>query len=85
MAANLDESYAQAKAIGPLAAFDAGESWVDHPYRDGVALLGDAAGTSDPAFGQGMATTLRDARVLRDALLGHSDWDQAGHEICALP
>lgn len=80
VAANLGESYAQAKTIGPLAAFDAGESWVDHPYRDGVALLGDAASTSDPTFGQGMATTLRDARVLRDALLGHSDWDQAGHE-----
>ena len=80
VAAHLDQSYAQAKSAGPLAAFEAGESWVEHPYRDGVALLGDAASTSDPTFGQGMATTLRDARVLRDALLGQSDWDQAGHE-----
>ena len=80
VAPGLCECYAEAKIAGPLAAFEAGESWVEHPYRDGVALLGDAASTSDPTFGQGMATTLRDARVLRDALLGQSDWDQAGHE-----
>jgi 2-polyprenyl-6-methoxyphenol hydroxylase-like FAD-dependent oxidoreductase len=79
VAPNLAESYAQAKTAGPLAAFEVGESWVEHPDRDGVALLGDAASTSDPTFGQGMATTLRDARVLRDALLAQSDWDQAGH------
>jgi 2-polyprenyl-6-methoxyphenol hydroxylase-like FAD-dependent oxidoreductase len=80
VAPNLCESYAQAKGAGPLAAFEVGESWVEHPYHNGVALLGDAASTSDPTFGQGMATTLRDARVLRDALLADSDWDQAGHE-----
>jgi len=80
VAPHLGESYSRAKSAGPLAAFEVGESWVEHPYRHGVALLGDAASTSDPTFGQGMATTLRDARVLRDALLGHSDWDQAGHQ-----
>jgi 2-polyprenyl-6-methoxyphenol hydroxylase-like FAD-dependent oxidoreductase len=31
-----------------------------------------------------MATTLRDARVLRDALIHHSDWDQAGREYAKL-
>ena len=76
----MEELYAKVESVGPLASFEAGESWVDHPYRDGVALIGDAAGTSDPTFGQGMGMTLRDARVLRDALLAHSDWDQAGHE-----
>ena len=80
VAPNLGESYSQAKSAGRLAAFEVGESWVEHPYCDGIALLGDAASTSDPTFGQGMSTTLRDARVLRDALLGQSDWDQAGHE-----
>jgi menaquinone-9 beta-reductase len=79
--APLAEAYADAKSAGPLASFDSTESWVEHPYREGVALLGDAAGTSDPTFGQGMSTTLRDARVLRDALLGQSDWDKAGHEF----
>jgi menaquinone-9 beta-reductase len=69
------EVYAGVKSVGPLATFDVSESWIDHPYREGVALLGDAAATSDPTFGQGMSTTLRDARVLRDALAGHSNWD----------
>jgi menaquinone-9 beta-reductase len=74
------ECYDRVESAGPLATFDASETWVDHPYRDGVVLVGDAAGTSDPSFGQGMSLTLRDSRVLRDALLKHSDWNQAGHE-----
>jgi menaquinone-9 beta-reductase len=77
----LSEAYAEVKSVGPLATFDVSESWVDHPYREGVALLGDAAATSDPTFGQGMSTTLRDARVLRDALAGLANWDEAGHHF----
>jgi 2-polyprenyl-6-methoxyphenol hydroxylase-like FAD-dependent oxidoreductase len=73
------DCYANARSLGPLAAFDAGYTWVDHPYRDGVVLIGEAAAVSDPSFGQGMSLTLRDARVLRDAISNHSDWDQAGH------
>jgi 2-polyprenyl-6-methoxyphenol hydroxylase-like FAD-dependent oxidoreductase len=76
----MEAAYAKVECIGPLAAFDVSESWVRHPYRDGVALLGDAAATSDPTDGQGMSTALRSVRVLRDALLRHSDWDQAGNE-----
>jgi 2-polyprenyl-6-methoxyphenol hydroxylase-like FAD-dependent oxidoreductase len=71
------DCYAPAKCIGPLASFDAGYMWVDRPYRDGVALIGEAAAVSDPSFGQGMSLSLRDARVLRDALLADSDWDRA--------
>jgi 2-polyprenyl-6-methoxyphenol hydroxylase-like FAD-dependent oxidoreductase len=74
------EVYADVQSIGPLATFDVSESWVRHPYREGVAVLGDAAATSDPTFGQGMATALRSARVLRDLLLSNVDWDQAGDE-----
>ena len=73
------DCYGQAKSLGPLAAFDAGYVWVDHPYRQGVALLGEAAAVSDPSFGQGMSLTLRDARVLRDALLSEPDWEKAGN------
>ncbi|MGP8253656.1 MAG: FAD-dependent oxidoreductase [Terracidiphilus sp.] len=65
--------------IGPLATFSCAHSWVDHPYRDGVALLGDSATSSDPTHGQGLSLTLRDARVLRDHLLRSDDWDAAGH------
>jgi Amidase len=42
------ETYAGARPVGPLASFDMTESCVDHPYHDGVVLLGDAAGSSDP-------------------------------------
>ena len=73
------EWYAGAKPVGPLATFDGTDNWVEHPYKDGVALIGDAAATSDPTWGQGMSLTVRDARVLRDQLLSHEDWDEAGH------
>ena len=68
-----------AKAIGPLASFRCGDFWVAHPYKNGVALLGDAASTSDPAFGQGLSTTVRDVRVLRDCLLATDDWEAAAN------
>jgi 2-polyprenyl-6-methoxyphenol hydroxylase-like FAD-dependent oxidoreductase len=67
------------RTIGPLASFSCDEDWLQHPYRDGVALIGDAAATSDPVYGQGMSLTLRDVRVLKEKLLCNSDWDAAGH------
>ena len=70
---------ADAKSIGPLASFDASDNWVEHPYRDGVALVGDAAATTDPTYGQGLSFALRAAHVLRDELTDNSDWDAAGH------
>ena len=70
---------ADAKSIGPLASFDASDTWVEHPYRDGVALVGDAAATTDPTYGQGLSFALRAARVLRDELTKSSDWEAAGH------
>jgi 2-polyprenyl-6-methoxyphenol hydroxylase-like FAD-dependent oxidoreductase len=73
------EYFDGARAAGPLATFDGADCWVEHPYRDGVALIGDAASSSDPSWGQGLSLTVRDARVLRDALLSSDDWDAAGH------
>lgn len=77
------EWYAGAKVVGPLATFDGADVWVEHPYKAGVVLIGDAAATSDPAWGQGLALTVRDVRVLRDALLRHTNWDEAGHAYAA--
>lgn len=71
-------AYAEAKAIGPLATFESTANWADLAYHEGIALVGDAAGTSDPIWGQGLSLTLRDARVLSDHLLSSSDWDAAG-------
>lgn len=70
---------ADARSRGPVAIFDASNRWVDHPYRSGVVLIGDAAAASDPSWGQGMSLALRDARVLGDALGADNDWEAAGH------
>ncbi len=71
--------YEGAKIAGPLATFDGADTWVDHPYREGAVLVGDAAAATDPTWGQGLSLTLRDVRVLRDHLLATEDWDAAGH------
>jgi len=68
----------QATACGPLAEFDGADTWVDHPYSEGIALIGDAASSNDPAWGNGLALTLRDVRALSDALLNGDDWQDAG-------
>jgi len=84
VAAGIDAAhYAGATPAGPLATFDGADSWVEHPHRRGVALVGDAAATSDPTWGQGMSLTLRDVRALRDALLAHDDWSTAGEAYAA--
>ncbi|MDP9237100.1 MAG: FAD-dependent monooxygenase [Chloroflexota bacterium] len=72
------EYFEGARPTGPLATFDGADNWVEQPYRDGVALIGDAAAATDPSWGQGLALTLRDARTLRDALTSNDDWDDAG-------
>ena len=46
-------------------------------YRNGVALVGDAASSNDPAWGQGLSLALRDVRVLSEELLAASDWNAA--------
>jgi 2-polyprenyl-6-methoxyphenol hydroxylase-like FAD-dependent oxidoreductase len=67
-----------AQPAGPLASFECVDVWVEHPYRDSVALVGDAAASNDPSWGQGLALALRDARVLSDELLANDDWFAAG-------
>ena len=74
------EYFSGARQAGPLATFEGADNWVDHPYREGVALLGDAAASSDPAWGQGLSLAVRGTRILRDALLQNEDWDKAGEE-----
>jgi 2-polyprenyl-6-methoxyphenol hydroxylase-like FAD-dependent oxidoreductase len=69
--------------IGPLASFSCDEDWVEHPYQNGVALIGDAAATSDPAYGQGLSLTLRDVRTLSETLLSDSQWDNAGNQYAS--
>jgi len=68
-----------ARPGGPLASFECVDVWVDHPYRDGVALIGDSAASNDPSWGQGLSLAFRDARVLSEELIANSDWDAAAH------
>jgi 2-polyprenyl-6-methoxyphenol hydroxylase-like FAD-dependent oxidoreductase len=77
------EWYTGVNLVGPLATFDGADNWVDHPYKNGIALIGDAAAASDPSYGQGQSLTIRDVRVLRDLLLTLDNWDEAGHAYAA--
>jgi len=61
------------KQDGPLATFAGSDSWIEQPFGDGLAVIGDAAGISDPTWGMGIALALRDARAFRDALADLGD------------
>jgi menaquinone-9 beta-reductase len=69
--------YEGARAAGPLASYDARDTWVSHPHRAGLVLIGDAAASNDPSWGCGLSLTLRDVRVLADKLLASDDWSGA--------
>ena len=73
-----EEFYADAQPAGPLATFSGAAVWVDKPYCNGIALVGDAAAVADPTWGQGLSLALANARELRDQLIQHDDWDEAG-------
>ena len=74
------EWLADARPEGPLATFDGTHRWVERPYKDGVVLVGDAAGASDPSWGSGLSRTLRDVRLLRDVMVSDTDWPAAADE-----
>lgn len=75
--------FGNAEAVGPLATFDTEMRWVDEPYQDGLVLIGDAAGYTDPTWGQGLSLGFRDARVLGEALVASEDWGAAVVEYAA--
>lgn len=68
------EALSRATPIGPCRAYPSQFASLARPYRDHAVLIGDAAGYTDPILGQGISVTLRDARVVRDVLLGDDDW-----------
>jgi 2-polyprenyl-6-methoxyphenol hydroxylase-like FAD-dependent oxidoreductase len=67
----------QAQPAGPCATYPMNDTWTDRPIIDGLALIGDAAGYSDPHIGQGLSVALRDVRVLSELLLTSEDWSPA--------
>jgi 2-polyprenyl-6-methoxyphenol hydroxylase-like FAD-dependent oxidoreductase len=66
-----------AESIGPLAEFEGADRWVESPAKNGIALVGDAAASSDPSWGSGLSLTLLDVEHLSNALRSNSDWNQA--------
>jgi 2-polyprenyl-6-methoxyphenol hydroxylase-like FAD-dependent oxidoreductase len=71
--------YEDTATQGPLAEFEGATHWVEHPYANGVVLVGDAAGAIASSFGQGLSLTLRDVRLLCSQLRSSSDWEPALH------
>jgi 2-polyprenyl-6-methoxyphenol hydroxylase-like FAD-dependent oxidoreductase len=63
-----------ARAAGPLATFDGTPTCAVGSWPQGVALLGDVAGSLDPAFGAGLSLALLDARTLIEQLTGDIDF-----------
>jgi len=72
-----DSWFAGAEPIGPLAEFDGADRWVESPAKNGVALIGDAAASSDPSWGCGLSLTLLDVEHLANALCASDDWNTA--------
>jgi 2-polyprenyl-6-methoxyphenol hydroxylase-like FAD-dependent oxidoreductase len=70
----------RARPAGPCATYPMNDTWTDRPITDGLALIGDAAGYSDPHIGQGLSVALRDVRVLSELLLACEDWSPAALE-----
>jgi hypothetical protein len=69
--------YEGATPADPLAEFNGADHWVNHPARDGIALVGDAAASVDPNWETGLSFTLLDVLHLRNALCASSDWSVA--------
>ena len=65
---------ANGRQDGPCGTFPLNSAFVDTPVRDGLVLIGDAAGWVDPLIGQGLAMAMRDARTVADVLLDGADW-----------
>jgi 2-polyprenyl-6-methoxyphenol hydroxylase-like FAD-dependent oxidoreductase len=74
----------EAEVVGPLAEFEGADHWVPSPARPGLALIGDAAGATDPSWGCGLSKTLVDVEALAGQLAGTNDWDAALDRYAAM-
>jgi 2-polyprenyl-6-methoxyphenol hydroxylase-like FAD-dependent oxidoreductase len=71
---------ADATPAGPLAGYPMTDTWTDEVARDGVVLVGDSAGWSDPIIGQGMSVTFRDAHLVTDVITATDDWSMTAFD-----
>lgn len=73
----INETVIAGEPAGPVLSFFNNDTWTDQPFVEGVVLIGDAAGWNDPIIGLGQSITYRDARTVRDVLVGGADWSPA--------
>jgi 2-polyprenyl-6-methoxyphenol hydroxylase-like FAD-dependent oxidoreductase len=71
------EVLANARQAGPLGFFPNSNTWATRLTGEGVALIGDVAGTADPSGGHGTSLVFRDVRTLSELLLENDDWTSA--------
>jgi len=68
------DALANAEQAGPCAFYRGTDSWTNRADAEGVVLIGDAAGWSDPILGQGLSIGMRDVRMVSEALLADDNW-----------
>ena len=78
------EHIAEARPAGPCNSYPNEDTWTDAVCAPGIVLIGDAAGSNDPIIGQGLSITLRDVRLVRDALLAERAWSPSLFEPYAV-
>lgn len=68
------DALANATPISECHSYPNHDTWTDEPFVEGLVLIGDAAGHNDPILGQGLSITLRDVRIVAEALQACDDW-----------
>jgi 2-polyprenyl-6-methoxyphenol hydroxylase-like FAD-dependent oxidoreductase len=68
------DALADGRAAGPCATYPGDDAWTAQPFADGVVVIGDAAGYNNPIIGQGLSLSMRDVRLVSEALTGSSQW-----------
>lgn len=68
------DDLAGGRLAGPCLGYPNNDTWVDDPTAPGVVLVGDAAGHNDPTIGQGLSITVRDVRLVAEALNNSAEW-----------
>jgi 2-polyprenyl-6-methoxyphenol hydroxylase-like FAD-dependent oxidoreductase len=71
------EAIAAARPASEIFGYPNNDVWTDEPYAEGVVLIGDAAGYTDPIIGQGLSMALRDVRLVSEILTFCEDWSPA--------
>jgi 2-polyprenyl-6-methoxyphenol hydroxylase-like FAD-dependent oxidoreductase len=74
------EMFGRATPSDVCAFYPMNDAWTGCPVVPGAALIGDAAGWTDPVIGQGLSIALRDARMVWDVLRAGTEWTPAAFE-----